>query len=243
MKKIIVSLAVLLMFAVPASAAVTITATRGTGDQVEVSFTNTEQAINPVRAFALDITIDDSDANIVLVDPNMTGESTAVNPGYGVFPASFSRVIDPETPNWDDPTYTPVALLQDLPSDTQPGIDSNGITVEMGALYVGGPNKPIEGLLFTFDFDIVADCNVELALNVSRGGLVMEDGSTPTPILIGCHLTLFECECCGDLDRNGLVQFADTTALANLLNTYGVATPAPFGPKSIQCPHAYGSCP
>lgn len=182
MKKIIVSLAVLLLFAVPALAGVTITATQISGTEVEVSFTNTDQATNPVRAVAIDIVLDD--ANIVSIDPNMTGESIAVNPGYGVFPASFSRVIDPENPNWDNSAYTPAALLEDLPSDTQPGLGTHGVTVEMGSLYVGGPNKPIEGPLFTFTID--NDCNiVQMEENVSRGGVLLEDGSPGTTFILG----------------------------------------------------------
>lgn len=46
-----------------------------------------------------------------------------------------------------------------------------------------------------------------------------------------------------DDDGNGLMQFADRVAITSWLNTYGVPTPPPYGPTSIECPHAYGNCP
>ena len=223
MKKIIVSLAVILMFAAPASAAVSIICTPD-GNEVTVSFTNTDQTTgNPVRAFALDIILDNPAAKIVTVTAAKTGESTAGAPGYGVFPASFAREIDPGNPNWDDPNYTPVALLSDLPSDTQPGMDSNGITVELGSLYVGDANKPVEGDLLTFVVDTAAACNVVMALNVSRGGVVMENGDTPTPSMPGC--TIVACDCFGDADGSGKVNASDIIAIAGWIGSYGVGRP------------------
>ena len=210
MNKIILGcVGLLLIFAVPALAGVTITATRVSSTEVTVSFTNTDQMIgNPVRSVALDITVGAADVNhpaiITSVIPAKRGPSSSANPGYGIFPASFARVINPADPNWNDAEYTPVALLEDLPADTQPGIGTNAVTVELGSLYVGGPNKPVEGDLLTLVIALPGGGNVGLALNASRVGVVMEDNTTPTPALVGCTLLAGTCwdavnECAGQL--------------------------------------------
>jgi hypothetical protein len=65
-----------------------------------------------VRAFALDITVDKG--TIDGISDFIRGESTAANPGYGIFPANFGRyiVVDADTgevASWDIDDYTPVA--------------------------------------------------------------------------------------------------------------------------------------
>jgi len=188
MNKIILGcVGLLLIFAVPAMAEVTITATQVSGSEVEISYSGAT-AGNPVRAFALDITLDNPDAKIVSVTAAKRGISTSAAPGYGIFPASFAREINPSDPNWDDADYTPAALLKDLPSDTQPGIDSNGITVELGSLYDGDANKPLTGdllLTLTIDAPEMAIVDLDILENASRGGRFISPTSVRMSMLSG----------------------------------------------------------
>jgi hypothetical protein len=132
-----------------------------------------------VRAFALDITVD---AGVITDVTNfIRGESTAENPGYGIFPANFGRYItvDADTGEvsaWDIDDYTPVADPCD--PGALGGLDSNGITIEMGALYYpaddSSPNAPpISGTLCTLVLS--EDANVTVTLNEARGGIVLTD--------------------------------------------------------------------
>ena len=139
-----------------------------------------------VRAFALDIFVDD-DINIVEVNDYHVGESTSDAPGYGIFPSNFASEIDPEDPEWDDEEYTPLGNEADYPSDTLGGLDTNGITVELGALYVGDNNDPCDsGKLLGFDLESGDVNHISLALNQIRGGVVLEDPNDPVVVeLVG----------------------------------------------------------
>jgi hypothetical protein len=176
MKKIVLVFVVLL--AAPAFADVNITAVVGECDVntlVTVSFDARSEA-NRVRAFGLNIQCD-NDANIVEVTPTMEGVCTELEQGYGIFPGTI--LID----GTGQVTYvgTPVGEYGDLVSDTLPGLDSNGVTIEMASLYapVGpvSPNAPDPcGPILTFRVDKA--CNVTITANVSRAGptgVVMED--------------------------------------------------------------------
>jgi hypothetical protein len=132
-----------------------------------------------VRAFALDITADKG--VITGISDFIRGESTAALPGYGIFPANFSRYItvDPDTGEvaaWDVNDYTPVADPCD--PGALGGLGTNGITVEMGALYYptddASPNAPPDsGTLFTLTLSEAASLTV--TLNEVRGGVVLTD--------------------------------------------------------------------
>ena len=132
-----------------------------------------------VRAFALDITVD---TGVITDIANfIRGESTVENPGYGIFPANFGRYItvDAETGEvdaWDIADYTPVADPCD--PGALGGLDSNGVTLEMGALYYptddNSPNAPPNsGTLCTLLLSEAA--NVTVTLNEARGGVVLTD--------------------------------------------------------------------
>jgi hypothetical protein len=130
---------------------------------------------NHVRGFALDIFLD-TDVNIVDVNEFHVGESNSVTPGYGVFPSNFAEYIDPEDPDWDNSDYTPLADPEDYPDDTLAGLDTNGITVELGSLYVGEANAPTaSGTLLEFTVESNQFKKISLALNQIRGGVVLED--------------------------------------------------------------------
>jgi hypothetical protein len=145
-----------------------------------------------VRAFALDVVVD-SGATIESVSDFKRGKSTAADPGYGMFPESFHCLtVDPDTgdvEDWDLPCYTPVA---EPPSPgVLGGLGTDGITVEMGSLYIGAKNAPLsEGILLRFRVDPhgAQSANVSLALNELRGGVVTEDATAAMVSLVGCTI-------------------------------------------------------
>jgi len=198
MKKLIVVL-VALIFAAPALATVTITCTADPccSGQVTVSYATDG---NNIRAIGLDISADD--ANIVEVGD--------VNPAYYIHPGSF----DVEDGN----------IVGDVVADageypgTQPGLGSGAITIEMGSAYVGEANAPdASGVLLTFKVD--GDCNITLAENAIRGGIVMEDpDEEPAVVLNGCAVCYTPpgpaCWNC----PNGYVNAADVVPIINALN-------------------------
>jgi hypothetical protein len=113
----------------------------------------------------------------------MSGDCNATDKGYGIFPGSFARYVDAGDPNWEDPCYSPLGYVDDLPGDTQGGLGTSGITVEMGSLYVDGNEPPSSGVLCTVT--VSADCNMTVAVNAGRAGVVLEDASTVVPTLPG----------------------------------------------------------
>ena len=174
MKKVILLLAVLLL-ASPALGAVRITV-EPDGDLVAINY---ETDGEKVRAFALDIMVDAG--TITDITGFIRGESTAENPGYGIFPANFGRFItvDVETGevgDWNIADYTPVADPCD--PGALGGLGTDGITIEMGALYYptddSSPNAPgNSGTLC--QLLLSEDANVTVALNEARGGIVLTD--------------------------------------------------------------------
>jgi hypothetical protein len=183
-----------LMVATPSWAVVTITCTPGTGadcNLVTVSWAVSSEP-NKVRAFALDITVD-SGAKIVSVsDPNAK---------YNIYPGSI--VINTTT---NPPTVTdygtPVANPYDpctLPGQTQPGLNSSGITIEMGSLYYPtGDNSPNAPLLSgkLLKFRVSKDCTVTVAENAIRGGVVLTNPNLdPAVTLTGCTVSCAVSDC------------------------------------------------
>jgi hypothetical protein len=165
MKKILFVL-VALLFAAPAWADVDITVTQDEDCIAVISF-DARTEPNLVRAISLDIKAD-NDANIVAV--------TLLSADYVIHPGTIA--IDAQGVVQD--YGSPVAPQSDLPSDTQPGLDSNGVTIEMGSLYApvgpGSPNAPDPcGPLVSVEVD--KDCVLTVTANVSRAGskgVVME---------------------------------------------------------------------
>lgn len=184
MKKIIFSL-VLFLLVVPALAEVTITTTieqvevldPNTGDPIMV---DTDTAIiswstDPpelVRAFALDITLDKPADD---ADANATVDSVEVlDADYWVFPGSIDINEEGLVEDYGTPVGDP-----EQHADTKPGLDSNGVTIEVGSLYVGSPNAPAtSGDLLKIT--VSDNCVLNVTPNAIRGGVVMEDGSSGT---------------------------------------------------------------
>jgi hypothetical protein len=186
MKKILFVL-VALLFAAPAWAAVNITAAQDAGDKclAIISFDATGEP-NLARAFSLNIQAD-NDANIV--------EVVLLSADYVIHPGSI--VID-TSGNVTD-YGSPVAPQSDLPSDTLPGLDSNGVTIEMASLYApvgpGSPNAPApSGDLISVRVD--KECTLTITANVSRAGstgVVMESPDEAVTVNLPAPITLTGC--------------------------------------------------
>ena len=189
MRRFILSLAVAL-FAGPAWAVVTIRCEDEGGGVFRIEYV-VEGEPNKVRAFALDITI--SDGVIEAIYDYHVGQSTAANPGYGIFPANFGRyiIVDPatgEVTDWDVNDYTPVVD----PNDTGAlgGLGTAGITVEMASLYYptgdDSPDVPLDsGTLFRIRAS--EEPHLSIAENSLRGGIVLTDPNVdPTVYLEVC---------------------------------------------------------
>jgi hypothetical protein len=168
MKKIVLSL-VVLVFAAPALADVNITVAQvGESNEVIISWDATSET-NYVRAFGLNIQLD-NDVNIISVE--------GLSADYWVYPGTIQIAADGTI------TYigSIAAEYGDLPSDTLPGPpDGNGVTLEAASLYApvgpGSPNAPAKsGDLCSII--ISDDTCITVSANVSRAGatgVVMEN--------------------------------------------------------------------
>ncbi len=137
-----------------------------------------------VRAFALDINVDNG-TNIgdTIRDFN-TGESIDPNTGYGIFPSRFRDFIDPQNPDWGVSDYNPTTAW-DEPGAENTGLGWPKMVVELGTLYSGDGNQPEKsGTLFRFDVNSegAEDCNLRMVVDDLRGGVVGEDAVEITPV-------------------------------------------------------------
>jgi hypothetical protein len=192
MKRFLLILAVL-VFVSPAMAVVTITAVDNADGTADIQY-----AADPndaVSGFGIDITVD---ANVVIADvcDYVEGESVTGNIGYGIFPGT----IDVNTVSGDiNDAGTPVA--PSLDPGALGGLGTNGVTLEMGALYVEGNEPPLTGTLCTI---VLGNCDgatgtptLTLAGNSTRGNVVKTDSTEATVVYNGttvsnCY-TLTDC--------------------------------------------------
>jgi hypothetical protein len=223
MKKVLMVVALLLL-ATPAFAAdVTITATLNPIGDMNIAEPNYTRALtigwtgaaeaNSIRAFALTLNAD-SGAHLDKIRDYNRGESKVPGGGFGIFPASFRSYITPyngaEVNSWTDPRYSPLALWPDPNSGG--GNDNQNMVVELGTLFVE-PNSPgTSGTLFTIDVnnESVAECNVWIALDQIRGGVVLKD-NTAADVCIpggGIYVKFF------DTCKIPLNEIGQTTAVA-----------------------------
>jgi len=175
MKKIVFTL-VLLLFTAPAWAATTVIIDAnqvGDTNQVVITYEVVLPDVNLPRGFGLDITV--SDGNIVACIPYMAGECTADvgNRGFGIFPSTI--VIDPAPPQAEI-IYVgnPVSIVQPALG----GLDTNGITIELGSLYQEPNAPPSSGVLCTIV--ITKSCIVRIKGNAARCG----EGSEPLGVVM-----------------------------------------------------------
>jgi hypothetical protein len=147
---------------------------------------------NLMRGIALDITVDGG-ATIDTISDFLTGsppdDSTEIpQGGYPIFMGSI--VIGPQDPNFVTDYGDPVAPSDD--PGALGGLETSGITVEMGSLYPEGGTPPgTDGTLFKFT--VSGACNVTIVGNTTRGGdqgeCVLEDGTQANVVSSGCIVT------------------------------------------------------
>jgi len=175
MKKLGLIGAVLLVAASPVWARVDIKCMPEDGNTFTVRYAVSDA--NKVRAFALDIIVNSPNKIISVTDPNAK---------YWVYPGSIV-ILNGEVNNVGTPVANPYDPCT-LPGETQPGLDHNGITIEMGSLYSptgdGSSGSPAKtGPLFKFTLGdrptTHCSCYVTIRENMVRGGVVLTNGSHP----------------------------------------------------------------
>ena len=187
MKKLGLVVAVL-MIATPALATVAITCTAGAGadcNLVSVKYlvTTSQSEPNKISGFGLNITVSGT-AKIKSI--------TYTDPNYYIYPGSI-QIAGGVITDYG----TPVADKND--PGALGGLDTNGITIEMGALYYPtGDNSSaapkLSGTLLKFRVD--KDCTVTVKENAIRGGVVLTNPNlTPTVTLTGCPVVCAGPDC------------------------------------------------
>ena len=140
------------------------------------------------RAFALDISVDQG--QIIGISDFFRGQGTIGANGYGIFPASFRDNFNTGSGtniNWAASGYTPLADVTDNPAGTLPGLNSSGVTLELGGLW--DPSVPeampsASGTLCALQLSRAA--RVSVAANAARGGIVSAfPNSVITPVFVG----------------------------------------------------------
>jgi len=182
MRKLVLTLAVVALFAAPALATVTVKAEKDAGNQYKVWIKYESNEGQRIRAFALDIVA--TDGNIIDIDDYAIGDD---NGGYGIFPGSFAAApiqVDPQTGQvvtWSVAGYTPVAPADD--PDAKGAIPGPAITIEMGSLYDDSPPSQTAGILCSVT---VEDTTQKLCIeaNPIRGKVVMEDASEAMSLVL-----------------------------------------------------------
>jgi hypothetical protein len=201
MRRIVFVLAVVFMVGTPARAEVLITCVDQADEaNVVISFDNSEG--QHVRGFALDIMVDGGTITAV----------ECLSSDYYIYPGSI-QISDNEVTS-----FGTCVCDVGLHPDTLPGLDTNGVTIEMAAAY--SPNDPEHNIPPADSGDLVKitiDHNtspsvlcssyyfgitVAIRANGIRGGVVMEDASTVEPNAPGCgsDVTYIPCMASGHPD-------------------------------------------
>jgi len=155
MKKIVLSILVLMLAgsAMAAKDVNFVAVHEGTTGVVRIYYDANSPPGPLPRAFALDITVDNSQTIDAISDLSVD---------YWVYPGS----IDINDVGGVNDVGTPVADYNDLPSDTELGLGTSGITIEMGSLYVGAANEPDPCALLC-KVTVSSDCNLTITGNVA----------------------------------------------------------------------------
>ena len=145
-----------------------------------------------VRSFALDVSL--AKGQVLGITNFFRGESKVGTKGYGIFPAAFRDYITVSSgtnANWNVSGYTPLAVVVDSPTNTLPGLNSSGVTLELGGLWDAATPATFPsaaGTLCTLQVSEAAQ--VSVAANASRGGVVSAiSGVSITPIFAGALVT------------------------------------------------------
>lgn len=169
-----------LLLTVPALGVVNVSCS-SVGDEVTVTYSAPDEANMP-RAFGLDITL--SAGNIVAI--------TYDDPNFWVHPGNIV-IVDGNVTDEGLPVGDPC----DAPyPETQYGLGTGGMTIEMGSLYdpcdpchPTGP--PLSGVLLKFTVD--ASCVVTIAGNAARGNVVLESTAEASVNYGTCSAVTEEC--------------------------------------------------
>lgn len=225
MRKLIFALLLLLLLSGPLWAAVSVTCLKN-GNMVTVSYNGTTEP-NLVRAYALDITVDSG--AVIKENPTVCGLPKDWSE-YTIYPGSID--INDDT-GLIDSLGTIVGDPCDAPLDTKAGYGTSGITIEAGSLYApatgrASPNFPPDsGTLFKFW--VCQDTNVTITTNATRGGIVLEDGTTPVttnlPYTVFIEMTDDPvwgvcARPMGDLSGDNRIRTTDITNLVSRLSKY-----------------------
>jgi hypothetical protein len=190
MKRLAVCLAMILL-AKPAVAAVRIIVVPEGTTQVAINYDTTGG--EKVRAFALDVSV--ASGTITKISDFHRGESSAdpnIQRGYGIFPGSFGRYITVdsatgEVTDWNASAYSPVADPCD--PGALGGLNTNGITIELGALYSPAGDDSVNAPLNSgtlCKLTLSTPTSVTVALNQIRGGIVLTNPSVAPTVDLTC---------------------------------------------------------
>jgi hypothetical protein len=168
MKKIIFFSVMLCLLVAPAWGAVVIKVVQGTDpNEVKVIY-DVNGEPNRIRAFGLDVNVSGS---ATIYDANWLKWSSK----YQIYPGSIDINDSGIVQDYGSPVCDPCGMPT---GTTLPGLDSNGVTVEMGSLYVGAPNAPPStGTLLSLYIHRTGTCVVSIKGNAARVG----PNSPPTP--------------------------------------------------------------
>ena len=191
MKKLALILLVLLM-AAPCMAAITISAVQDGCGGVSINYvcdgahaSSGGKAL--IAGMAFDVSVDNGCILSTIDGYKDDGESTAGSPGYGVYMKEAQiNMGDPCNPAWVA-GIDPVAAADD--SDMPGQLGSGEITIQFGALFDDPcdtlDNAPVSSgtlcVLTVTDPCDAGTCNLSIALDDARGGIVMTDQSVPDP--------------------------------------------------------------
>jgi len=181
-----------LAFAMPAMAAVTISATDEGNGLVRIDYSTDAN----VSAFALKVSFD-SGATVNDVNNYHVGESVAGDKGYGIFLDKVNGIkINSLGQVTDDgiPIADPCA-----PGAAGTGLGTSAVILEMGALYEEGNQPDLSGTLCKVQYDSTSVCTMTIAGDSTRGNVVLEDATAATTnlpvVLAGLPATEAPDEC------------------------------------------------
>jgi hypothetical protein len=213
MKKLGLVAAVILVVVAPAWARVDITCS-AVGKVITVKY-NVVSEPNKVSGFGLDITAD-SGAKIKSI--------SSLSADYWVYPGSIV-ILNGEVNDVGTPIGDPVRF-----PGTLGGLDTNGITIEMGALHdpPGDSYLPSSGTLLKFEVD--KDCCVTIKENAIRGGVVLTNPAlNPDVNSPGVGSTPKFCTevptCKGEVNGDNKVNASDVLVIAGWIGSYGTGKP------------------
>jgi len=176
--------------------------------EATIFFDATSEATKQVRAIALDITLGVGPGKTVCDSNIISVNAIDPNTDYYVFPGSISIDANNGTvSNWG----TCVA---------EGGPTGKTMTIEMGSLYATTDTKhplPPQKKGSVCGFIVDKTCDITLAVNAERGGVIMEDGTPADVNFVDQHSPGKKITCRGDANKDGKVTKVDLGAVVAYL--------------------------